>query len=193
MNSDFLFEHFGIFSSKNGWTVQKEMVEKVELGMELCGIVGKTVLNIHGCNINVWLGELEDPDNPPNELMLYCPSLTYNRHTAVLCRDHFWCTLQLDEPITEGALLSSCCVHLVYLGSGVYGQLRRKPYSQNLQDPIHEEYEALILMSKWGIGRPRKNPLNLSHERKHKGQVVDPMGISSSSTNLSADDHVYLH
>ena len=86
MNSDFLFEHFGLFSSEDGWTVRKQMVTLVRRESKLYETVGRVVLNMHGCRIEDWLTELEDPINPPDELMLYALSRTYNRHTLVVCR-----------------------------------------------------------------------------------------------------------
>ena len=193
MNSDFLFELFGVFSSKDGWTVRKEMLERVKLECDLYSTVGKTVLNMRECNIDEWLSELEDPDNSPDELMLYCLSCTYNRHTVVLCKDRFWNTLHLEEPITEGTLFSNCHVHLVYLGSGIFGQLWRKPYSQNLQNPLVEEHELMALMSKQGVGRLRKNPLNLSSNGKLKDVHHELKTISSVRGKLDSGDCAYLH
>ena len=46
MNSDFLFELFGIFSSEDRWTVRKEMIERVRMEHELYSKVGRTVLNM---------------------------------------------------------------------------------------------------------------------------------------------------
>ena len=87
INSDFLFELFGIFSSEDGWSVRKEMVTRVKMEKPLYESVGRVVLNMRGCTIDEWLEELEDPDNPPDELMLFCLSRTYNRHTVVICKN----------------------------------------------------------------------------------------------------------
>ena len=193
MNSDFLFELFGVFSSEDRWTVRKEMLERVRLEQDLYSTVGKTVLNMRGCNIDEWISELEDPDNPPDELMLYCLSHTYNRHTVVLCKDRFWNTFHLEELITKSTLFSSCHVHLVYLASGIFGQLRRKPYLQNLQNPLVEEHESMALMSKQRVGRLRKNPLNLSSNGKLKEVQQDLQMISSVGGKLNSGDCTYLH
>ena len=71
INSDYLFELFGIFSSEDGWSVRKEMVTRVKMEKDLYTSVGRIVLNMRGCTIDDWLEELEDPDNPPDELMLF--------------------------------------------------------------------------------------------------------------------------
>ena len=114
MNSDFLFEHFGLFSSEDGWTVRKQMVTLIRRECELYDTVGRVVLNMHGCDIDDWLSEMEDPINPLDELMLYALSRTYNRHTLVICKSRNWSTIQLDNPILEQDLLTTCHVHLVY-------------------------------------------------------------------------------
>ena len=70
--------------------------------------------------------------------------------------------MHTDEPISENDLLTNCHVHLVYLGNGVYGELKRKPYSQNLHNPITDEHLSEALMKICGVGRPRENLLDLS-------------------------------
>ena len=84
-------------------------------------------------------------------------------------------------------------MHLVYLGSGIFGQLRRKPYLQNLTNPLVEEFESIALMNIRGVGRPRKNPLNLSSNGKLKEDRYDVHTVSSAGRNLNRTEFTYLH
>ena len=161
INTDYLFEQFGMFSDQDGWSVRKEMVERVKIEQPLYESVSR-VLNMRGCTFEDWVIELEDPDNSPDELMLYCLSHTYNCHTIVVCKNRYWSTLEIEEAIKEEELFNQCHIKLVYLGDGMFGELKRKPYSQNLNNPIMTEQETSDLMEIKGVGRPMKHPLNLS-------------------------------
>ena len=153
INTDYLFELFGLFLDQDGWSVRKEMVERVKMEQPLYETVSRVVLNMHRCTFEDWITELEDPDNLPDELMLYCLSRTYNHHTLVVCKNRYWSTLEIEEAITEEELFNQCHVKLVYLGDGIFGELKRKPYSQNLDNPKMTEQETSDLMKIRGVGR----------------------------------------
>ena len=192
INSDYLFEHFGLFSSEDGWTVRKQMVGLVKHESNLYESVGRVVLNMRGCGIDDWLEELEDPNNPPDELMLYCLSRTYNRHTLVICKSRNWSTIECDSPLTEEELLVSCHVHLVYLGNNVYAQLRRKPYSQDLSNPFTKEQLNQALMKVRGIGRPRSRPLDLSIPKETSATTSETEQSIGATHELTEKDREYL-
>ena len=48
-NTDYLFELFGMFSDQDGWSVRKEMVERVKMEQPIYESVGRVVLNMCGC------------------------------------------------------------------------------------------------------------------------------------------------
>ena len=82
----------------------------------------------------------------------------------------------------RGYFFSSCHFHLIYLSSSVFSQLRRKSYSQNLQDPIHEEHELILLMSmhSCNYGNCQKSSMNKPNLLKHiRTHTVNPMKCSS--------------
>ena len=143
---DYLFELYDVFSDQDGWSVRNEMVERVKMEQPLYESVRRVVLNICRSTFEDLVSELEDPDNSPDELMLYCLSDTYNRHTLVVCKNRYWSTLEIEDAITEEELFNQCHVKLVYLGNGIFGELKRKPYSQNLNNPIMTEHETSNLM-----------------------------------------------
>ena len=100
--------------------------------------------------------------------------------------------MESSTPICEEELLINCHVHLFYLGNGVYGQLKRKPYSQNLHDPITEEHLSEALMKIRGVGRPRANPLDLSLP---KDCDTDQQTAPEQPVNveLTSEDRQYLN
>ena len=189
VNSDYLFELFGIFSNEDGWTVRKEMVNRIRKEHEFYQSVGRVVLNMRGCDLDDWLEELEDPFNLPDELMLYALSKTFDRHTLVVCKERNWSTLHSDGPVSQETLFANCHVQLVYLGNGVYGELKHKPYSKDLSNPITDEYFNEALMKIRGVGRPRKNPLDLSLPKEPK----DSDHEAKDNQTLSDSDRIYLN
>ena len=58
-------------------------------------------------------------------------------------------------------IFNACHVHLAYMDSSVYAELKLKPFSGNIPDPIAIELEGQALMQVRGHGRPRQKPLNL--------------------------------
>ena len=61
----------------------------------------------------------------------------------------------------ETAIFNTCHVHLAYVESSVYAELKPKPFSGNIPDPITIQLEGKALMNVRGRGRPRQKPLNL--------------------------------
>ena len=152
---------------------------------------------MHGCTFQYWVIELQDPDNSPDELMLYCLSCTYNCHTLVVCKNRYWSTLEIKDAITEEELFNQCHIKLVYLGDGIFGELKRKPYSQNLNNPIMTEHETSNLMKIRGVGRPMKRPLNLSTkpiqpDTPGPSQPIPSAKPDSSTSVLDNSDRAYL-
>ena len=145
-----------------------EMVERVKMEQPLYESVTRVVLNMCECTFEDWVIELEDPDNSPDELMLYCLCHIYNCHTIVVCKNRYWSTLEIEEAITEEELFNHSHVKLVYLGDGIFGELKRKLYSQNLNNSIMTEQESSDLMKIRGVGRPMKCPLNLLVKPSHQ-------------------------
>ena len=123
--------------------------------------VGHVVLNMRGCDIDMWLEDMSDVNHFPDELMIYALSRTYNRHTLIVCKEHNWSTIESNVLLEEEELLAATHVKLVYLGNSVFGELKTKPYSQEVSNPITTLQLAAALSRIHGKGRPRTHPLNL--------------------------------
>ena len=66
------------------------------------------------------------------------------------------------EPLSESELFEACQVHLVYLGNGVFGELKPRPFASTAPHPITLENLSLALQKVKGKGHPRSKPLDLS-------------------------------
>ena len=184
INCGFIFDIFGAFSSEDADSVQSGMIKIIQSEHELYTQVGRVVLNMRGCNLDTWLGEMSDVNCLPDELMLYALSRTYNRHTFVMCNDRNWSTLEVRRPMDESSAMQACHVHLVYLGNGTYGELKQKPFNSHALHPSTMEQTNFASMQIGGKGRPRKTPLNLVVNKKKKQQTHQP---STSSDRLEEE------
>ena len=97
------------------------------------------MLYLRGCDLDTWCDEMSDSNHSPDELMLFALSRTYNRHTMVLCKQHIWTTIYADPPLDAKTLLAACHIHLVYLGNGLYGELKKRPFPSNIDNPLLKE------------------------------------------------------
>ena len=65
----------------------------------------------------------------------------------------------------ETAIMNTCHIHLAYVESSVYAELKPKPLSGNIPDPIAIKLEGEALMHVRGCGRPRQKLLNLAKKK----------------------------
>ena len=188
-NSEFLFELFGSFSSETGPSVREDMIKRIELERPLYDRVGSVVLSMRGCNIEEWMEDMSDHNHYPDELMLYALSRTYNRHSLVVCRERNWSTIESPSPMSERELLTNTHVHLVYLGNSVFGELKPKPYVQDLNDPVTEIQLTEAMNKVRGKGRPRSKPLDLCVRQPTAKSTTPP----HSPTYARYSDSSLLH
>ena len=141
-----MYELFGAFSEEDPVTVCTVMLKLIKAEYELYSTVGRVVLNVRGCDLDTWLEEMDSNITIPDELMLYALSRAYNRHTFVLCKDRIWSTLEITGFMDDLDIFNACHVHLAYVDSSVYAELKPKPFSGNIPDPIAIELEGQTLM-----------------------------------------------
>ena len=77
-NSNFIFEVFGAFSGENASAVREDIIKCIKLESKLYTSVGQIILNMCGGNLPAWLEDMADPNQFPDELMIYALSRTYN-------------------------------------------------------------------------------------------------------------------
>ena len=177
-----MYELFGMFSEEDPITVHNVMLNLIKAEYELYNTVGRVVLNVRGCDLDTWLEEMDSNITIPDKLMLYALSRAYIRHTFVLCRDRIWSTLEITESMDEIAIFNACHIHLAYVDSSVYVELKPKPFSGNIPDPIIIELEGQALMHVRGHGRPRQKPLNLV-KKKTASKTLPSVQAPMDNTN----------
>ena len=50
----------------------------------------------------------------------------FHCHAVVVCRDRYWCTFDIDEDMSIGAILDVCDLHFIYLCPGIFVELKLK-------------------------------------------------------------------
>ena len=58
--------------------VRADIINRIKLEDKLYASVGQIILNMHGCNLPAWLEDMADPNQFPDERMIYALSRTYN-------------------------------------------------------------------------------------------------------------------
>ena len=160
-HSNFMFDLFGAFSNEDGDEVRKDIVKRIGMEKSLYESIGHIVLAMRGCNLDTWCEEMLDDNQFPDELMIFAPSHTYNCHTLVMCQNRYWTTLETSEALNEIELFKACHVHLVYLGNGVFAELKAKPFKGSTPHPITMGKLPLAPQQVWSKGCPRAKPLDL--------------------------------
>ena len=137
-NSEYIYELFSKFSVESARKVHEDidLLHQVEMEKSLYLSVGRVLLNMRGCDIDMWLEDMSDVNHFPDELMIYALSRTYNQHVLIVCKECNWSTIESNVPLEEEELLVATHVKLIYLGSSVYSELKTKPYSQEVSNPI---------------------------------------------------------
>ena len=146
INQDHLFEIFGAYSSEEPSVVRQGMVQLIKAEKNLYSSVGCVALGVRGCDLDAWLDEMENPETVPDKLMLYALSCAYNRHTLVFCKSQVWSTIEIVESMDEMTLMNTCHLQLVYMGVGVYGILKVKPFKGGIPNPVNMERLDQALM-----------------------------------------------
>ena len=127
LNCDLLFELFGAYSGKPAIEVRRDMINYAKtmkddvinschIGMRLKGYR----------SLEAWIDIMERESTPGDEFCLYLLGKTYFRHVFVMTGENVWCTCETDRPLSIKELIEISSVHLIYLGQGQYGLLRKR-------------------------------------------------------------------
>ena len=198
---NFLFDLFGSYSGEEGIAVRQDMIARIKLEGCLYNSVSNIVLGMRNITLESWLTEMEDDNQFPDEVMLYALSRTYNRHCLVLCKSRNWSTVESPTPVSEAVLMFSCHILLVYMGNGIYGQLKPRPFKMRVENPFTLEHLQESLNKVKGRGKPRTKPLNLVLHKDHTmdeastnaSEVDVDSGMESGTYQLSSEDKENLH
>ena len=79
-----------------------------------------------------------------------------------MCKHRYWSTVESNDVLSEMELFEACHVHLIYLGNGVFGELKHRPFESAAPRPSVAENDEIELPKIHGKGRQRAKPLDLS-------------------------------
>ena len=78
-------------------------------------------------NLDYWLEDIEEPNTFGDEISLYVLCRMYNWHAIIYTHTKSWSTIGTVSPISAEQAHTYCDVHLLHMGCGVFGNLKRKP------------------------------------------------------------------
>ena len=140
---------------------------------------------VRGCDIESWVDEMRSHHMFGDEIALYALSHTYNRHSTVILKNRIWTTMGSDTPLDLGVMLENSHVLLVYIGCGVFGELKRRPFDSNTPLPIMVEDLQTALKGVKPRGRKQQKPLDL------KIKPVRSQTKKPRKSTTTRDDHTY--
>ena len=124
---DNLFTLFGNYSLDTADVVRQKLVDHMESDMSFYGSVACVVLSFKNASIKSWIEDMAEQLTFGDEICLYGLCRMYDRHAMVYTRTKAWNTMALTEPSHYLNAIAKCDIHLLHMGRGIYGRLKRKP------------------------------------------------------------------
>ena len=184
-NPDVLYEIFGSFSEESASQVREDILTRILMEKEFYAKVCRFILGVRGCDIESWVDEMRSHHMFGDEITLYALSRTYNRHSTVILKTRIWTTMASDTALDLGVMLDNSHVLLLYIGCGVFGELKRRPFDSNTPLPIMVEDLQTALKVVKPRGRKQQKPLDL------KIKPVQSRTKKPRKTKTTRDDHTY--
>ena len=115
--------------------VKCDMLKEITDHFEWYQDQGNVVLQMQSRTLTQWLHEHLKKIHP-DELALYALSHLYNRHTVVFGRGRPWCTIRPTGDPMEADFVTSCQVHLLYLGEYIFAPLTPRKRTVSPEFPL---------------------------------------------------------
>ena len=122
-----------------------------------------------------WAAEMKKLDTPRDEITLYTLCKMYHRHCFIFTKAKSWCTIDTDIGLDEEELLDKCDIVLMFIETGVYGELKSRPYAP---PPGH----AFLQGTTADLPRPGTS---LSSETKSGNGILDLTSTVELDTNCN--------
>ena len=124
INKNHMYDIFGNFSSTDGKSVKLAMLDEIGDNCNWYESRGHVVLNMQSRDLTEWLKyHLNNQSARADEIAVYTLSHIYDRHTVILGNGRPWCTIRATGDPKEADLVTSCQVHLLYIGKDMYAPL----------------------------------------------------------------------
>ena len=168
LNCDLLFELFGAYSGKSASEVRRDMINYTKTMKDDVINSCHTGMRLKGYkSLEAWIDIMERESTPGDEFCLYLLGKTYFRHVFVMTGENVWCTCETDRPLSIKELLEISSVHLVYLGQGQYGLLRKRcnTIQQHTVQQVRQQRTpsvGTLFNRACNYRRVQSRPLNLS-------------------------------
>ena len=129
LNTSHMLEIFGKYCDQEPNMLQQRILDIVEQDKDVWESVGRVVLSMKFTIMEDWIDDMRDTNCQCDEFMLYVLSRVHCCHTRVYTLKCPWSTVDSELMLTVNKLHSACDIHLVYLGSHIYGELHLLPMS----------------------------------------------------------------
>ena len=127
-NPNCLFDMFSRYSGELPIDVRNDVLDSILEENLFFESVGRNFMKEVCTHLNLWVKEMRDPLSYGDEMLLYALSRRYNRHVLVHTTGKTWSTVSNHEHMSDEQLSEICHLHLIYVGMGLYGIVRKKGY-----------------------------------------------------------------
>ena len=124
---DNLFTLFGNYSLDNADTVRHKLTKHMEEDIAYYDSVACVALSFKNVTMKYWIEDTSEALTFGDEICLYALCRMYDRHAMVYTQTKAWSTMAMIEPSDYLNAIAKCDIHLLHMGRGIYGRLKRKP------------------------------------------------------------------
>ena len=100
-------------------------------GWKNCNTLKNSWIALHmkGLTAQEWSDSMKKFDTACDEIALHVLCRMYNQHCMVYTKMNIWSTVDTDAPIPEETLIGMCDICLLFIETGVFGELQIIPYA----------------------------------------------------------------
>ena len=124
---DNLFTLFGNYSLDNADTVRQKLTKHMEEDVAYYDSVACVALSFKNVTMKYWIEDMSEALTFGYEICLYALCRMYDRHAMVYTQTKAWSTMAMIKPSHYLNAIAKCDIHLLHMGRGIYGRLKRKP------------------------------------------------------------------
>ena len=126
-NKHCVYDIFAGYCDLDRFQLKEKVTVEVSENMQWYDRVGRVYFGWKDSDLSYWLKKQKYKNNSPDEFCIYVLSVLFRRHTIIYTMFQPWCTIDIKPGMHPEFVEEACETKLVYLGSTLFGELRRKP------------------------------------------------------------------
>ena len=109
--------------------VRQNMIKTITSEFNWYSDLALICLQMHKISLSEWIGKMQNPKHPADELAVYVLSRMYGKHSLIYTKTKTWSTIGTSNPMEEKKVYQLCEFKFVNMGKNNLIELIRKPSS----------------------------------------------------------------